>query len=90
MASGVRMLVAGIMLVTNTIILMMFALSGGAIFGPIYSWFSQQQMTNPVIKPWIVQWFPGLFFGFLLVLEIILIFTLWLQVASVQTRYPEY
>jgi len=90
MASGIRMLVAGIMVVTNTIILMMFALAGGAIFSPIFSWLSQQKMANPVINPAIVQWFPAVFYGFLIVLELVLIFNLYMQTVAVRTYQPEY
>jgi hypothetical protein len=90
MASGVRMLVAGIMVVTNTIILLLFAFAGGAVFGPVYSWLSLQKMTNPTINPAIVQWFPAVFYGFLIVLEFVLIFNLYMQTIAVRSYSPEY
>jgi hypothetical protein len=90
MASGIRMLVAGIMVVTNTIILLLFAFAGGATFGPIFSWLSQQKMANPVINPAIVQWFPSVFYGFLIVLECVLIFNMYMQVIAVRSYQPEY
>lgn len=89
MASGVRMLVAGIMLVTNTIVMLLFALAGGAVFGPIYSWLSTQPKTG-VINPAIVQWFPAAFYGFLIVLEIVLIFNLYMQVVASRTYSQEW
>jgi len=89
MASGVRMLVAGIMLVTNTIILLLFALAGGAVFGPIYSWLSIQPKVG-VINPAIVQWFPAAFYGFLLILEIVLIFNLYMQTVASRTYQTEW
>ena len=88
MASGVRMLVAGIMLVTNTIILMLFAFGMGAVFGRVYSWLSMQPKAGP-LNPAIVQWFPSVFYGFLLVLELVLIFNLYLQIVAVTTYQPE-
>ena len=90
MASGIRMLVAGIMVVTNTIILLLFAFAGNAVFGPVFSWLSLQKMANPVINPSIVQWFPGVFNGFLIVLELVLIFNLYMQTVARVDRFPEY
>lgn len=90
MASGIRMLVAGIMVVTNTIILLLFAFAGNATFSPVFSWLSLQKISNPVINPSIVQWFPGVFNGFLIVLEFVLLFNLYMQTIAVRTYQPEY
>jgi len=90
MASGVRMLVAGISLVTNTVILLLFTFAGGAVFGPIYSWLSLQPKTGWIINPAIVQWFPSFFYGFLLVLELVLLFNLYMQVVASRTYSTEW
>lgn len=91
MASGIRMLTAGLALITNTIIIMLFALAGGAVFGPIYSWLSQQDMgSHPVVSANLVQWFPGVFFGMLLVLEIVLIYVVYQTAVVSRTYYREY
>lgn len=89
MASGVRMLVAGISLVTNTVVLLLFTFAGGAVFGPVFSWLSLQPKVG-VINPAIVQWFPAFFYGFLLVLEIVLIFNLYMQTVASRTYQTEW
>ena len=90
MASGIRMLLSGLMLISNTIALMMFTYAGGAMFGPIFSWYSNNTGTNPVINPNIVQWIPGVFFGLMLVLEIVLIYVVYQTAVVSRTYYQEY
>jgi hypothetical protein len=88
MASGVRMLVAGLSLIANTIVIMMFALAGGAVFGPIYAWYSLNTKTGGPIPTNLVQWFPGVFFGLLILLELVLIYVTY-QAAIVSTQYSQ-
>lgn len=82
MASAAQMLAAGLSLCANTVILMLFALTGGAVFQPLIKWYSQWHYeTPPAIDPNIVQWIFPFFFGLLLFLELVLIYatyqTIW-------------
>lgn len=90
MASTVRLLTAGIALAANTFAIIMFAVTGGAVFTPIEKWYSAWNYTStPVIDPQIVQWiFPG-FFAFLVILEVVLIFATVLTVFSKKTYYTD-
>jgi hypothetical protein len=88
MASGIRMLLAGLSLIANTIVIMLFALAGGAVFGPIYAWYSINAKAGGAIPTNLVQWFPGMFFGLLILLEIILIYVTY-QAAFVSSQYSQ-
>ena len=90
MASGVRMLTAGLSLVGNTFALILFALSGGAIFTRITIWYSTFTYTKtPVIDPSMVQWAFPVFYGMLLILEAVLIWAVYQTVFAKKTYYTD-
>jgi len=88
MASGIRMLLAGLSLIANTIVIMLFALAGGSVFGPVYAWYSVNAKGGGPIPTNLVQWFPGVFFGLLILLELILIYVTY-QAAFVSSQYSQ-
>lgn len=90
MASTVRMLAAGISLAANTFAIIMFIVTGGAIFTPIEKWYSAwNYASTPVIDPQMVQWIFPAFFPFMVLLEIILIFATVVTVFSKKTYYTD-
>ena len=83
MASTSELLVAGMFLLVNTIVIAIYVLIGGPLFGSIFSWISLQKFApDSLMNPTMIQWIPSFFFGFLLVLEIVLIVRLAFVVVS--------
>lgn len=90
MASTVRMLAAGLSLLGNTFALIMFALSGGAVFQQIINWYSTFKYEKPpVVDPTQIQWAFPVFFGLLLVLEAVLIYATYQTIFSKKTYYTD-
>lgn len=88
MASGIRMLLAGLSLIANTIVLMLFALAGGAVFGPIYAWYSLNTKVGGAIPTNLIQWIPGVFYGLLILLELVLLYVTY-QTAIISSQYQQ-
>ena len=70
---------AGLFLLTNTIIIIISALFGGAILTSLFNWVGIQGITDPTVKSMAIWAQPiGLyFFGFLILLEFALIVRLY-------------
>jgi hypothetical protein len=91
MASTSQMLFAGLSLAVNTIVLIMMAIAGGAIFQPLLKWYYSYQYTSaPPINPGMVTWIFPVFFGMLLVIEIVLIIVCYQMAITQVDYYPEY
>lgn len=83
MASTSEMLFAGIFLIVNTVVIGAFALIGGPIFGALTNFISTFPFAaDSPLKPTLIQWIPGFFFMFLVVVEIALIIRLGYVVVS--------
>lgn len=90
MASTVRMLAAGLSLVGNTFALIIFALGGGAVFTQLTSWYSTFEYEKPpVVDPSIVQWAFPVFYGMLLILELVLIYAVYQTIFAKKTYYTD-
>jgi len=90
MASTVRMLMAGLALVGNTFALIVFALGGGAAFTQLQSWYSSwHYAASPTINPSIIQWAFPVFYGTLLLLEVILIAATYFAIVSKKSYYTD-
>lgn len=90
MASTLRILAAGLSLAGNTLALIVFAFAGGAVFTRITLWYSSFHYEKPpVIDPAIMQWVFPSFFGFLLILEVILIWATFHTIFSRKTYYTD-
>jgi hypothetical protein len=77
MASTRELLQAGIFLAANTMVVAIFIVAGGPIFGSLSSFVSgYSYAANNPLKPELVQWIPGFFFTLLLIVEILLIIRL--------------
>jgi hypothetical protein len=79
MATFAEKLDAGLFLLTNTIVIIISALFGGAIITALFNWVGVQGITNPTVKDMAIWAQPiGLyFFGFLIILEFVLIVRLY-------------
>ena len=81
MTSTVRMLMVGIGLVLNTFALAALTLGGGAAFTAIQKWYmSYAYVPNAVINPSLVVWIFPAFYGLILIIEVILIYSSYQQV----------
>jgi hypothetical protein len=75
---------AGLFLLTNTFIIIISALFGGAIMTSLFNWVGAQGITEPTVKgmaTW-AQPIPMYFFGFLILLEFVLIVRLYFVAVS--------
>jgi uncharacterized membrane protein len=87
MATSAEMLLAGVFLLVNTVVIGLFDLIGGPLFGNLYTFLSNANVpASSGISPSILQWIPGFFFMSLIILEIILILRIAFVVIS-KTNY---
>ena len=80
MATFSDKLEAGLFLLTNTFIIILSALFGGAIITSLFNWVGIQGITDPTVKSMAIWAQPiGLyFFGFLILLEFAIIVRIYL------------
>lgn len=77
MASTMELLRGGVYLIGNTLAIAVAILAGGPIFGSLTSFLSTYSYApNNPLPATLVQWIPGFFFIFMIILEIVLIIRL--------------
>lgn len=81
MTSTVRMLTVGIGLILNTFALAALTLGGGAAFTALQKWYMSYAFSaTAVINPSMVIWVFPAFYGIILILEAVLIYSAYQQV----------
>lgn len=83
MAKNSDMLLAGIFLITNTLVIFIYDLIGGPLFGSVFNVFSIVDLPqNPNLTFTSIQWIPSFFFLSLIIIELVLIIRLAAVVVS--------
>lgn len=86
MASFTESIRGGVFLVINTIVIAIFTLIGGPLWGYLSKYISDFDFSKSPLDPSMVQSVPGTFFGLLLILEIVLVVNLFYRL-FVKTSY---
>lgn len=84
MATFQEKMEAGLFLITNSIVILISALFGGAILTALFNWVGIQGIDHPTVKA-MAQWAQpiGMYFmGFLIILEFVLIVRLYFVAVS--------
>jgi hypothetical protein len=80
MASSAQMLLAGIAFMMDTVVLIVSAIFGDAVFKPLLAWYySFQYASPPVIDPGIITWIFPVYFLMLLLMWFSLLLSLYLM-----------
>ena len=88
MATSAQMLLAGIAFIVDTVVLIVSAIFGDAVFKPLLIWYySFQYSSPPVIDPGIVTWMPVIYFGMLIIIWFTLLLSMYLMVVR-DVTYP--
>lgn len=88
MATSAQMLLAGIAFIMDTVVLIVSAIFGDAVFKPLTAWYySFQYATPPAIDPGIITWIFPVYFLMLILIWFALLLSLYLMVVR-DVSYP--
>ena len=80
MATAAQMMLAGIAFIVDTVVLIVSAIFGDAVFKPLTSWYyTFQYSSNPVIDPGIITWIFPVYFLMLILMWFALLLSLYLM-----------
>lgn len=78
MATSAQMLLAGLAFITDTVILIVSAIWGSAVFKPLLTWYySFQYSTAPPIDPGIIWWVFPVYYTMLIAMWFALLYSLY-------------
>jgi len=88
MASSSTMLLAGLAFITDTVVLLISAIWGSAVFKPLLTWYYSFNYTSaPPLDPGIIWWVFPVYYGMLIAMWFALLASLYLM--SIQrVDYP--
>jgi len=91
MASSAQMLMAGLALVVDTMVLLISAVWGSAVFQPLLTWYYSFEYTStPPIDPGIIWWVFPLYYTMLIVMWFALVYSLYvMSIARVDYQYGD-
>lgn len=78
MASPAAMLLAGLAFITDTVVLIISAIWGDAVFKPLLVWYySFNYQSPPPIDPGVIWWVFPVYFGMLIAMWFALLYSLY-------------
>jgi hypothetical protein len=74
------MLLAGLAFIVNTLVLLISAIWGSAVFQPLLTWYySFEYQSTPVIDPGIIWWVFPVYYGMLIAMWFALLYSLYMM-----------
>jgi hypothetical protein len=81
MATSAQMLLAGLALLTDTVVLLISAIWGSAVLKPLLTWYySFQYAAPPVIDPGLIWWVFPVYYAMLIGMWFALVISLYYMV----------
>ena len=89
MATAAQMQLAGLAFITDTVVLIISAVWGAAVWKPLLTWyFSFNYGKQPPLDPGIIWWVPPVYFGMLIAMWFGLLAALiWMSIHQVDYEY---
>jgi hypothetical protein len=89
MATSAQMLLAGLAFIVDTVVLIVSAIWGDAVFKPLLTWYYSFQYTSPPpLDPGIIWWVPPVYFGMLIAMWLALLYSLYsMSIYQVSYQY---
>jgi hypothetical protein len=83
------MLLAGLAFIVDTVVLLISAIWGDAVFKPLLTWYySFNYTTTPPLDPGIIWWVPTVYYGMLICMWLALLYSLYaMSIYKVDYQY---
>ena len=83
MASSSQMLLSGLAFIVNTLVLIISAIWGSAVFQPLLTWYySFEYVSTPPIDPGMIWWVFPAYYGMLIAMWFALLYSLYSMTVS--------